>query len=116
MPRTSKPSQSEPQPQIDMSKLVNEMDRGQLGEHVAWLISHDRNESHGDPHEQFGTAQELKDLLQEGKTSNLNSTQREALEMICTKLSRIVHGGQRRDHWLDIAGYALIAAEATHDE
>jgi len=34
-----------------------------------------------------------------------------ALQMITTKLSRIACGANLQDHWLDIAGYSLIAAE-----
>lgn len=36
----------------------------------------------------------------------------EALEMICTKISRICHGNAlHKDHWDDIAGYAQLVAE-----
>jgi hypothetical protein len=39
--------------------------------------------------------------------------QREALDMIATKLSRILSGQSTfDDHWKDIAGYATLVAEA----
>lgn len=41
----------------------------------------------------------------------------EALDMICLKLSRICSGQANfKDHWIDIAGYAQLAAEACKDE
>lgn len=36
----------------------------------------------------------------------------EALEMICTKIARILAGNAREsDHWSDIAGYAELGRE-----
>jgi len=92
------------------------LNRKQLGEHVAKLISNDRNETHGDPHIQFDCAQKLKVVMRNGyiaagRRSKLNPTSTESIEMICTKLSRLVSGSNLQDAWLDIAGYALIAAE-----
>ena len=47
----------------------------------------------------------------------LNPIHKESLEMIVTKMSRITNGNSREvDHWLDIAGYALIAAEACNQK
>lgn len=40
-------------------------------------------------------------------------TQREALQMIASKLARIVTGNPgHRDSWIDIAGYAQLAANS----
>ena len=40
-------------------------------------------------------------------------TQREALQMIASKLSRIATGdANHRDSWIDIAGYAKLAADS----
>jgi hypothetical protein len=37
----------------------------------------------------------------------------EALEMICTKIARILSGNPNDpDHWKDIAGYAELGGEA----
>ena len=42
----------------------------------------------------------------------LSPVQREAVDMICLKLSRIISGQSHfRDHWDDIAGYARLATE-----
>jgi hypothetical protein len=41
------------------------------------------------------------------------STQREALQMIASKLARIVIGNpNHRDSWIDIAGYAQLVADS----
>jgi hypothetical protein len=84
--------------------------------HVAQLTTKDRNLTHGDPIAQFETAQQLKDELARGPHwMDLNAVEREAAEMICTKLSRLVHGQPgHSDHLLDIIGYAAIAVESRH--
>lgn len=42
---------------------------------------------------------------------DLSHTQREALEMIMHKIGRIIAGDPDfRDHWVDIAGYAMLVA------
>ena len=90
--------------------------RKALGEHVASLISSTRNETHGDPHVQFACAQDLKDTVRRfrevtGLRSVLGAVQLESIDSILTKLSRLTCGSNLQDAWLDIAGYALIAAE-----
>ena len=90
--------------------------RKALGEHVASLISSTRNETHGDPHVQFACAQALKDVVnaywdKAGHRALHGSTERESMHLILTKLSRLTCGSNLQDAWLDIAGYALIAAE-----
>lgn len=93
------------------------LDRKQLGEHVAGLISNERNETHGDPHVQFECAQAIKNTLMifQDRAGRLrhgaDPTRDESLDLICTKISRLVCGSNLQDAWLDIAGYALIAAE-----
>lgn len=87
---------------------------------VAKLTTEDRNQTHGDPIAQFETAQQLKNELARGPHwMDLNAVEREAMEMICTKLSRMVHGDPTvtttdrwQDHMLDIIGYASIAVES----
>lgn len=95
--------------------------RKQLADKVGDLISNDRNETHGDPHIQFKTAIILKRHFhaawQEAQPERvLHTSMVEAVEMICTKLSRIACGKPIQDHFLDICGYALIAAEVAEDK
>lgn len=89
--------------------------RAKIAVEIGEMISASREATHGNPHEQFTTAQELKETLQKildgRRAPHLSPTQEEALHMICSKLARIVHGAQHKDHWMDIAGYAIIAAE-----
>ena len=47
---------------------------------------------------------------------NLTIAQREALDMIAVKLSRIVCGnGKHEDHWDDIGGYAELGSRSCND-
>lgn len=58
-------------------------------------------------------AQELKDSLRgrEG-WKNLTEDQREAMDMICHKMARIINGDPNfHDSWHDIVGYAKLVAD-----
>ncbi len=70
-----------------------------------------RHETHGEYSAQAKTTQYLKAALKHGASNwnTLSSEQKEALEMICVKLGRIVNGDPNyADHWDDIAGYAEL--------
>lgn len=71
----------------------------------------ERGKTHGDFKAQAETAQQLKSLVM-GPYANgvaLTTYQTEALETICMKISRILHGNPNEpDHWRDIAGYATL--------
>lgn len=69
-----------------------------------------RKQQHGDWIEQSLFANQLKEVLRASKNwSALSEGQKEALDMIATKISRIVTGDPtHEDHWDDIAGYALL--------
>lgn len=65
---------------------------------------------------QAATAQALKDALNqvavERQTDTFSPDMLEALDLICTKLSRIVHGDPALlDSWDDVAGYARLVAD-----
>ena len=72
----------------------------------------ERGKTHGDFGKQADTAQELKTAIHRGLEArgvSIASDQLEALHMICTKMSRIIHGNPSEpDHWRDIAGYATL--------
>ena len=87
------------------------MNREELANYVGRLISKDREEQHGDAVTQFMCQQELWEVLIKYGVSELDPVARHALQMDTTKTSRIVCGRNLQDHWLDKAGYALIAAE-----
>ena len=66
----------------------------------------ERGGQYGSFEEMAFTAQTLKRMLTHDGMSNV---QREAMDLICTKLARIVHGNpDNKDSWLDIAGYAQL--------
>lgn len=73
-------------------------------------ILDEREKTHGDYYRVAMMAQELKDVMRRGKNwKTLDDTQREALEMISSKIGRILSGDPHEiDHWKDIAGYAML--------
>lgn len=70
----------------------------------------DREEPYGDFGDMAATSQHIKAALSHGKNwDNLAEEQQEAMEMIATKLARILTGNpNHRDSWHDIAGYAML--------
>ncbi len=73
----------------------------------------DREALYGDFTNTAHIAQNLKYLMQEAKNWNaLTSVQQEVLEMIATKIGRILNGNpDYEDSWHDIAGYATLAEQ-----
>ncbi len=73
----------------------------------------EREKTHGNFSYQGEFAQQLKALFhRQPKYVSLQPAQVEALDLIATKLSRILHGNHAEpDHWLDIAGYAKLGME-----
>lgn len=82
-------------------------------------ILNERGVTHGHFHDQAKTAQRLKRILHYTPNWELmDADMRESLEMICMKMSRIVHGDPyHRDSWMDIIGYAkLVCPEPEPDD
>lgn len=73
----------------------------------------ERQHTHGDFTLQSAFAQQLKDSLRHAAGyGRLSNGAREALEMICVKMSRIVCGNPcHKDSWDDIAGYATLVSK-----
>lgn len=71
-----------------------------------------RDSSHGDYNETARLIQQLKAVMhQEKGWQDLNAPQKEALDMVATKIGRILCGDQNfKDSWDDIAGYATLIA------
>lgn len=63
--------------------------------------------------EQAVTAQKLKEAMRESPNWNsLCADASESLDMIATKISRILHGDPNyHDSWFDIIGYAKLVAD-----
>ena len=73
----------------------------------------EREKTHGPFMATAAKAQQLKDAMQGGKNwGELDDIQREALQMIASKIARILSGNSSEvDHWKDIAGYANLAVQ-----
>ncbi len=58
-------------------------------------------------------AQQLKHCLRQGDSHHrLSADQKESLDLIATKLARIVNGNpEYADSWIDIAGYAKLISD-----
>ena len=67
----------------------------------------EREKQHGDFRDVSRVSQSIKGAISAG---TLSAYQRESLDMIATKMARIVCGDPHNaDHWLDIEGYARLA-------
>lgn len=68
-----------------------------------------RGESYGDYKDQAAIARKFKSEI-EKHTHKMTDIQREALDMIAVKISRLINGDtSHRDSWVDIIGYATLA-------
>lgn len=76
-------------------------------------ILNERQNTHGDFSDNAHYSQALKYVVVGTKNwEAMTDTQREALDMILHKISRICAGNaDEPDHWLDISGYATLVAE-----
>ena len=70
----------------------------------------ERGKRYGDFADNAFVVQQIKDALRAGvEWNNMNWAQREALEMIAVKMSRIVSGDPNyKDSWTDIIGFATL--------
>ena len=75
----------------------------------------ERNRTHGPWGTQAATAAKIKETLRlSPRWNRIPSFQKEALDHIAIKLSRIVNGNSyEADHWHDIIGYATLGATPT---
>lgn len=75
----------------------------------AVTLTNERKKAHGNWEDQSGTANTLKKAVRTPGWNHMNHMQQEAIDMILTKVSRIVNGDpSHEDHWDDIAGYAYL--------
>ena len=76
-------------------------------------VLEEREKTHGSFKNVSFTAQSIKEIIAESAAGSLSPQQHEALDLIATKIARIVSGNpDELDHWLDIEGYARIARES----
>ncbi len=70
-----------------------------------------REDAHGNYLHQASFAQELKRAFRDRSEGwkKLSPEQRESLDMIAVKISRILNGNPNTvDHWTDLSGYATL--------
>lgn len=74
----------------------------------------ERDKTHGDYDYQSKLSQEIKNVFKSSYLWNtLSYNQKESLEMIAVKISRILNGNPNfKDHWDDISGYAELISES----
>lgn len=77
-----------------------------------------RGERYGVFADNARVAQKLKDAMQiDTRYGELTMDKREALDQICSKISRIVtaNASEYKDSWTDIQGYAKLVADTLED-
>jgi transposase-like protein len=75
-------------------------------------ILDERATTYGSFEDVAGFAQEMKNAIRMCNNSELDDDQIEALDMIASKIARIVNGNPNHiDSWIDIAGYATLVAD-----
>lgn len=76
------------------------------------LTCGDRDAEYGDPRQNMSCAGELKSVIRRYMVRDITPAELEALDMVLTKMSRVVTGPQvKRDTFTDMATYAAIAGE-----
>lgn len=72
-----------------------------------------RARTHGNFEEQARTAVAIKRAVYSAPNARkLSDDQREAIDQITVKLSRLMHGDHNEpEHWHDVAGYATLVAD-----
>lgn len=84
-------------------------ERKQILLDAANLIVGDRNEDYGDPYDDFGLTADLWHAyltrITERKKGFIIEPHDVAVMMALLKVSRLSWTPQKRDHWVDIAGY-----------
>lgn len=84
-----------------------------MGNQIQQTIA-ERGKQYGSFDDVATVSQRLKGILHSANPSiKLDAVQREAVDMICTKLARICAGVDPSydDNWRDIAGYAVLGGK-----
>ena len=86
-------------------------------EEAASLTSGERDLAYGPPIINLTASGDLKDMMRRHLVRDMSSAELEALDMVLTKIGRIITGPMpKRDNYVDAAAYMAIAREAAkHD-
>jgi len=81
-------------------------------------ILSERQDQYGDFFNRSKISQDFKNLIRQGESYRLlKADQKEALEMIATKVGRIVNGDpDYLDSWLDIQGYCQLVIDRVRQD
>ena len=73
----------------------------------------ERGKRYGNYLKQTAISNKIKEAMQENPAYwSMETDQKDALEMIAVKISRIINGTpDHTDNWLDVAGYATLVAD-----
>ncbi len=74
------------------------------------MINGERNQQHGDPHENFDC---IADLWHSYTGYDFSATDI-AVMMVLVKVSRLKQSESNMDNWIDICGYASCGGEIAH--
>lgn len=86
-------------------------------EEAASLTSGERDAAYGPPIINLSASGDLKATMRKHMVRNLSSAELEALDMVLTKVGRIITGPKpKRDNYVDAAAYMAIAWEAAEAE
>ena len=86
-------------------------------EEAANLTSGERDLAYGPPIINLSASGDLKDMMRHHLVRNLSSAELEALDMVLTKIGRIITGPMpKRDNYVDAAAYMAIAWEAAKND
>jgi len=96
------PLKQTPDVELDRDNWVNKIGR----------VRRDRGTTHGDFRDGAKFVQTVMRAAQAAPNwTGLSDVERECLHHIFQKIQRLVCGSSHLDHWVDIAGYAGIAAD-----
>lgn len=88
-----------------------EIHRGEILKEAHDLTTQDRNKQYGEPSINLSLAADLKILFWSRVSRLFSSAEREAIDMVLTKLSRIGTGTYKKDNYVDGAAYLAIAGQ-----
>jgi hypothetical protein len=93
--------------------MQTKSDRVLVLEEAASLTSGERDVQYGPPIVNLTASGDLKRTMREHLVRDLSPAELEALDMVLTKIGRIITGPEpRRDNYVDAAAYMAIAWEA----
>jgi hypothetical protein len=90
---------------------MDDLARAQILEEAISIICGDRNVQYGEPDADFRRTANLLNALEFNVSGKPLESHHIAIIGIALKLSRMTWSPEKRDHWLDVAGYAACGWE-----